>query len=115
MKSSTCLGLILLTSLCLAHAQEKAIVFQIGKPDGDYGEFAIAGNWQAFAKQFPRDVDFVVGRSDAKQDWPFIHPGPVDAWAGGRSHAFKITFALPEVLPGYYLLVADFRSEEHTS
>jgi hypothetical protein len=110
MKQFTCLALILFAWSSLAHAQEPGVVFQIGKADGDYGEFAIAGNYAAFPQRFPHDVDFVVGRSEAKQDWPFIHPGPVDGWAGGGAHAFKITFALPDVLPGYYLLVADFVS-----
>ena len=110
MKRSTRFACFFLAAFSVAHAQEKAIVFQIGKPDGDYGEFAIAGHHADYSERFPHDVDFVVGRSDAKQDWPFIHPGPADAWAGGRSHAFKITFALPDVLPGYYLLVADFVS-----
>ena len=115
MKQSISLGLILLASFSLARAQEKATVFQIGKPDGDYGEFAIAGDYAAYAQQFPHDVDFVVGQSDPKRDWPFIHPGPTDAWAGRRSHAFKITFALPEVVPGYYRLVVDFVSTQGAS
>ena len=115
MKRLTCLGLILLTSLSLVRAQEKAIVFQIGKQDGDYGEFAAAGNYAAYPQRFPHDVDFVVGQGDAQRDWPFIHPGPTDAWAGSRSHAFKIRFALPDVLPGHYRLVVDFVSTHGAS
>jgi alpha-mannosidase len=115
MRRNLFLGLILLASLGLTRAQEKVIVFQIGKPDGDYGEFAIAGNYAAFPQQFPHDVDFVVGQSDAQRQWPFIHPGPTDAWAGSRSHAFKITFALPDVLPGYYRLVIDLVSTHYAS
>ena len=111
--------LLSLLALPLSHpvlgtAQEKATVFQIGKADGDYQEFGIAGNYAAFTQQFPHDVDFVVGQSDARQ-WPFIHPGPLDAWAGGGPHTFKITFALPEVIPGYYRLAIDFISAHYAS
>ena len=110
MKQFICLSASLLAGFTCACAQEQATVFQIGKPDGDYAEFAIAGDFDAYNRQFPHDVDFVVGQSDAKRDWPFIHPGPTDGWAGGRSHAFKITFALPAVAAGYYCLVLDFVS-----
>ena len=84
MKQSCCLTLVLLTSLCSVRAQEPGIVFQIGKPDGDYGEFAMAGNYARYSQQLPHDVNFVVGQSEANRDWPFIHPGPTDAWAGSR-------------------------------
>ena len=84
MKPFICLSLTLLAGVACACAREQATVFQIGKPDGDYAEFALAGDFNAYTRQFPHDVDFVVGQSDAKRDWPFIHPGPTDAWAGGR-------------------------------
>jgi hypothetical protein len=83
-------------------------VFQIGVADGDYHEFALAGNYQAYAQTFPHDADFVIGQSDPKRDWPWIHPGPSDSWAGGGAHTFKIRFELPEVVAGYYRLVLDF-------
>jgi hypothetical protein len=113
MKTLLCLGLACLGWNHLASAQDKAAappvtVFQIGVADGDYHEFALAGNYQAYAQTFPHDADFVVGQSDARKDWPWIHPGPTDAWAGGGAHTFKITFTLPEVAVGYYRLVLDF-------
>jgi hypothetical protein len=91
-----------------ARAQDNKTVFQIGRPDGDYAEFAIAGNLSAFPQKFPQDVDFAVGQSQAKQQWPFVHPGPLDAWAGGRAHAFRITFSVSKLVPGYYRFVIDF-------
>ena len=113
MKSFLYLGLACLAWNCSVPAQEKAAapavtVFQIGVADGDYREFALAGNYQAYAHTFPHDADYVVGRSDPKKDWPWIQPGPSDAWAGSRAHTFKITFDLPEVAAGYYRLVLDF-------
>jgi alpha-mannosidase len=114
MKKLLCLSLasLLLHSIFPASARDTATVFQVGNPDGDYGEFAIAGNYAAFAKQFPHDVDFTVGQSNPKEQWPFIHPGPQDMWAGGRAHAFKLTFTLPQLESGYYRLVVDFVSAQ---
>src|ERR1017187_2840129 len=113
MKKLICLGLVCLVWNYSALAQDKAatpavMVFQIGVADGDYHEFALAGNYQAYPQTFPHDADFVVGQSDPKKDWPWIHPGPTDGWAGGGAHTFKITFTLPEVAVGYYRLVLDF-------
>jgi len=110
MKRHLYFGLICLASIGHALARETTVVFQIGTPDGDYREFAIAGNYAAFRRQFPHDVDFVVGQSDPQQQWPFIQPGPMDGWAGSRPHPFKITFALADPVPGYYRLVVDFVS-----
>ena len=65
-----------------AAAGAEQIVWQIGKPDHDYAEFACAGNYQAYATQFgPKPIVFEVGRSDPGRDWPFIQPGPIDGWA----------------------------------
>jgi alpha-mannosidase len=113
MKRLLWLGLACLGWNYSAPAQDKAAapavtVFQIGVADGDYREFALAGNYQAYLQSFPHDAEFVVGQSDPKKDWPWIQPGPTDAWAGSRPHVFKITFDLPEVAAGYYRLVLDF-------
>jgi hypothetical protein len=113
MKRLIFLGLVCLGWTCWAPAQEKAAtptvtVFQIGVADGDYHEFALAGNFAAYAQTFPHDADFIVGKSDPRKDWPWIHPGPSDAWANSRPHTFRITFELPEVAAGYYRLVLDF-------
>ena len=113
MKTLICLGVVLLGWNYSVLAQDKAAgpavtVFQIGVADHDYREFALAGNYQAYPQTFPHDADFVVGQSDPRKDWPWIQPGPTDAWAGSRPHVFRITFDLPEVAAGYYRLVLDF-------
>jgi alpha-mannosidase len=113
MNKLICLGLICLVWAHAAPAQDKAAastatVFQIGAADGDYREFALAGNFGAYVERFPRDADFTVGNSDPGKDWPWIHPGPADSWAGSRPHTFRITFDLAEVVAGYYRLVVDF-------
>ena len=36
----------------------------------------------------------MAGRSDPKRDWPYVHPGPNDSWAGSRRHTFTIAFGI---------------------
>jgi alpha-mannosidase len=85
--------LMLATIWGTGFAAENAVLWQIGKPDHDDAEFALAPKNHA---QFQNDGFFVVGRSDPKQDWPYVHPGPSDGWAGGRSHTFGVVFAVKE-------------------
>ncbi|HXC35798.1 MAG TPA: polysaccharide lyase family protein, partial [Candidatus Acidoferrales bacterium] len=100
--------LLLLCALPFAACADTSVVFQIGVPDGDYHEFAIAGDYSQYPEKFPNDVNYTVGQSDPARDWPFILPGPVDGWAGNRSHAFTIHFQLSQVESGFYQLVVDF-------
>jgi len=74
-----------------ASAAQGAFLWQIGKADNDDREFALA---PAGYTGFRDDGFFVVGRSKAERDWPYVHPGPLDAWAGSRSHTFTIAFGL---------------------
>jgi len=91
------LASILLFPLCLPVFSGGANMplWQIGKADNDTAEFALGPDKSnQYSVTFPHDVLFVVGQSDPKQDWPYIQPGPADAWAGGKSHTFTILFAL---------------------
>jgi len=81
----------LLYSIPTAQAVE---LWRIGSLDADYGEFALAGRYQDFASTFSQGVAFTIGTSDPARDWPYIHPGPADAWSGNQSHSFKVLFAL---------------------
>jgi len=67
------------------------VLWQIGKVDGENSEFALA---PMDNEGFKNDGVYVVGVSDTKQDWPYVHPGPGDAWAGSFEHAFKIVFGV---------------------
>ena len=97
---------ILIAAQAAAGAEE--IVWQIGRPDRDYAEFAIAGDYQAYSRQFlSKPVVFEVGRSKPDRDWPYIHPGPSDAWAGSRVHPWTIRFQLAEPPRGAYKLRID--------
>jgi hypothetical protein len=84
--------------LCLSPGQAaesgtapSEFLWQIGRPDRGNAEFALAPDQYA---KFLEDGFYVVGRSDAKRDWPYVHPGPLDAWAGGRPHTFSVVFGL---------------------
>ncbi len=68
-----------------------ATLWEIGKPERGNAEFALAStNYAAY-----RDAGFhVVGKAAPERDWPYVHPGPSDAWAGGQSHTFTVLFAV---------------------
>lgn len=72
-------------------ASDSRLIWEIGRVDGGNSEFALApGGYSHYAQ----DGFFVVGRSDASRDWPYVHPGPGDAWAGGVPHTFSVIFGL---------------------
>ncbi|MDR1191506.1 MAG: hypothetical protein LBK60_07580 [Verrucomicrobiales bacterium] len=76
-----------------------ADIWSIGADDGDFAEFAAAGNSAAAAELIAPGVKVQIGKLDAKKDFPFIHPAPRDAWAGGKAHGYTIQFDLPENQP----------------
>lgn len=84
--ATICLG-----SMDLAQAAESQKLWQIGVMDGNDAELALAPDG---ADKFKSDGLFVVGQSSAKTDWPYVHPGPADTWAGSRSHTFTVLFGL---------------------
>ena len=77
-------------------AAEYSTLWEIGRPDSDNREFALAPGGYA---QFGEDAVFFVGESEPSRDWPYAHPGPADAWAGGRNHTFIVVFELKEPPP----------------
>ena len=78
-------------------AQDKNSVpsyfWQIGKPDNDDRELALAPGRYA---DFKNDPFFVVGRSHENTDWTYCQPGPDDGWAGNRKHPFAVVFGVKE-------------------
>jgi len=82
-------------------------VFQIGVADADYRN----SRWRelpGLSANLPHDADFEVGRSDPKKDWPWIQPGPTDAWLAAARIPSRSRLTCPEVSVGYYRLVLDF-------
>jgi len=77
--------------------QTQALLFEIGKPDRDTREFALAPSGY---RRFAADGAYVAGQSDPASDWPYVQPGPADAWAGSRRHSFRVLFGLAAATPG---------------
>ena len=88
----------------LGAADEGTLLWQIGKADNNTAELALGPKGYA---RFSADPLFVVGRSDPKQDWPYVQPGPGDAWAEGRPHDFSIVFTLKQKPAGACRLDVD--------
>ncbi len=80
------------------------LLWSIGTRDNNSAEFSQAPDQFA---QYKDDPVFVVGLSGSKTDWPYVHPGPADSWAGSRSHVATIVFALGNCPAGDYRLVLD--------
>lgn len=70
-------------------------VWSLGADDQNYAEFALSGDHASFAARFPQDPVIDMASPDAAANWPWIHPGNRDSWAGSRAHTFTITFDLP--------------------
>jgi len=79
-----------------AGAADLELLWEIGVSDDDTAELALGPDGYA---RYGEDPLFVVGSSNAKEAWPYAHPGPVDSWAGSRQHAFAIVFALAGAVP----------------
>jgi rhamnogalacturonan endolyase len=132
------LGEFTVTNLAVSSAEKKSLgklewipthfgrtVWQIGIPDRTAGEFRHGDHyWQwglyfDYPKEFPNDVNFIIGKSDWHNDWNYVQPPGIEsrkvaivgeddeqndttprrARLGSRdvrSTAWSITFALTE-------------------
>jgi rhamnogalacturonan endolyase len=80
-------------------------IWEIGIPNRSAEEFRHGDHyWQwglyyQYPKEFPDDVNFVVGRSDWRRDWNYCQPPRLE---GGRvrSTTWSVTFDLPEAPRG---------------
>lgn len=94
MRNTILLTLTMILLLLAAGSANAEKIWMIGQADGRYRELAAAGAYQEYTKAFPEDVHFTVGVSKAAADWPYIHPGPDDAWAESKTHSFDIEFSM---------------------
>lgn len=88
-----CIQFTLLCGAGLRAAEEGQVLWRIGTPEKAGREFALAPGGYA---GFKDDGFFVVGDSHAETNWPYVHPGPADVWAGSRRHTFSILFNLKQ-------------------
>ena len=90
-------------------------IWDIGIPSRDGSKFFKGddyfhwGMYLLYAKLFPNDVDFTIGKSDFKKDWYFEQVPHVvhDSGTGrdlGRATPWTIHFALPSTLRGKAIL-----------
>ncbi len=70
-------------------ADKVHMLWEIGRANNDTRELALAPN--GFG-QYVSPPTFLVGYSNPKRDWPYVHPGPDDGWAGRQRHAFRVLF-----------------------
>jgi len=98
------LGLVALASTPRPAWADLVPLWTIGASDDRAAEFRHAPRGY---REWDRDGVFVVGSSTSRADWPYVHPGPDDAWAGGRPHAFSILFGLDRVPDADCRLVID--------
>jgi hypothetical protein len=83
-------------------------VFSLGTHDNSYRDFALAAaGYGAFAARFPEAIGYRVGQDTPGAAFPYIHPGPTDAWAGSKPHPIRIEFELPDEPAGDGCLVLD--------
>lgn len=95
---------MILPALTLLFLQSHPL-WQIGQGDGKPLEFGLAP--QGYG-DYGEDPLFLAGSSSAG-DWPYVLPGPDDAWAGSRSHRSEVVFGLAGVGKGATCrLIVDF-------
>ncbi|TLV03909.1 GH92 family glycosyl hydrolase [Dyadobacter luticola] len=97
-------------------AQQK-VLWKIGEADNAPTGMALApGEFKRFLeKDFGyEDNFFLVGRSEAQKDWPYVIPGPVNGWGGTggtsgiRSHFLTVLFDIKnKPAAGKWQLVVD--------
>ncbi|MCK7554073.1 polysaccharide lyase family protein [Chitinophaga sedimenti] len=115
-------GIPLLTLLPV-HAQ--TTIWEIGRNDNSSKGMALAPN--SYKDFLPKDFGwedrfFLINHSTPQNDWPYVLPGPKDAWggtsptAGIRTHHANILFGLEATPPaGDYHLVIDLLGYQHVS
>ena len=103
MKTGTICVLTMAMALISAGGMAVAdTVWRIGNVGDSYREFAMAGRYQEYPSRFQNDAVFQIGRDKTGDTWPYIHPGPMDVWAGSKSHTFTIQFDLATEPKGVY-------------
>ncbi len=92
------------------------MLWEIGQRDTNTAEFALAPNNYG---QLLSENLFIVGKSEPGRNWPYVHPGPEDAWGGSHKHTYHIAFGLKKV-PQHFInhpleLRSQFKGKIHDS
>ena len=81
-------------------------IWEIGIPDRSAAEFRHGDHyWQwglynLYPREFPNDVNFVIGKSDYGKDWNYVQPPRQVAPGRWEGTTWKITFDMASVTPG---------------
>jgi len=105
--TTTVLLAVIVAALAVSCMAGGGVLWQVGKCDGSYAEFGIAGHQENYTRDFPGGATFEVGKGDPAKDWVYIQPGPDDKWAGEGEHPFEVVFNLDEVPKGPFELKVD--------
>jgi rhamnogalacturonan endolyase len=76
-------------------------LWQVGSPDRTAGEFRHGdaprqyGLWNLYPKEFPGDVNFIIGRSAERTDWNYAQLAVQDDAGRWRVPTWTIRFTLP--------------------
>jgi rhamnogalacturonan endolyase len=76
-------------------------LWEIGVPDRSAGEFRhgdrywVWGLYNEYPREFPHDVNFVIGKSDWRKDWNYAQPP-----RAGKPTTWAVTFQLPRAPQG---------------
>ena len=89
------LSMFLMLLICKVSRSGELILWEIGKADNDYRDLALPA-LNAYRESFPNGAAYRAGKDDPAKSWPYLQPGPADAWAGSRIYPFTIEFDLSE-------------------
>lgn len=100
------IGLLLSSTWTWAAPDNGRTIWQIGVADNSTSGLALApGNYKKFlANDFGyEDRYFLIGKSEAAHDFPYVLPGPADEWggtwstSGWRTHEANILFGIDKL------------------
>ena len=82
-----------------AFSQSMSVFWQIGKKDKSAAEFALGPfEYTRFQQKFGnKPILYEIGKNKPEADFPFVLPGPADAWAGSSSRQLVIRFGIKDV------------------
>ncbi|UCH33411.1 MAG: hypothetical protein JSV65_12620 [Armatimonadota bacterium] len=100
------------------------LLWEIGTLDDSCEEFAGGPHcwdfegFKLYAEEFQETHAYTVGESRPDRDWYWIHPGPLDDFAGSKVHPWTIRFdlqAVPQRSLLLHIVFADTMSAAHIS
>ena len=93
--------LALFLSIAISAISQPVVMWQIGQKDQSAAEFAMGPyDYSKYSAQFKHGALFEIGKDTEKESFPFVLPGPNDAWAGNSPKQLVIRFGIKELKPG---------------